>query len=103
MIRRGRHGEVLHGPAVEPVPVVEETASERQHSTMIKLTRLDASHIYVNADLVEFLEETPDTVVSLTTGRKLVVRESAQQVGELIVDYQRRVHGADRTAAILAG
>ncbi|MFN8531958.1 MAG: flagellar FlbD family protein [Dehalococcoidia bacterium] len=70
---------------------------------MIKLTRLDASHIYVNADLVEFLEETPDTVVSLTTGRKLVVRESAQQVGELIVDYQRRVHGADRTAAILAG
>ncbi|MCS6801702.1 MAG: flagellar FlbD family protein [Chloroflexota bacterium] len=69
---------------------------------MIKLTRLDGSHIYVNAELIEFLEETPDTVVSLTTGRKLVVRETADDVSERIIALERRIHGTDRQIASVA-
>ena len=63
---------------------------------MIRLTRLDGSHIYVNAELIEFLEETPDTIVSLTTGRKLVVREAAAEVSDQMVALERRIHGAER-------
>ena len=66
---------------------------------MIRLHRLDGKELVVNADLIETVESTPDTVLSLTTGRKLVVRESVEEVIEEVVRYhRRRSAGADRTA-----
>lgn len=58
---------------------------------MIELTRLGGETLVVNADLIETIEATPDTVVSLTTGRKLVVREAADEVIERVVAYRRRL------------
>jgi len=58
---------------------------------MIELTRLGGEALVVNADLIETIETTPDTVVSLTTGRKLVVRESSAEVIERVVAYRRRL------------
>ncbi len=60
---------------------------------MIALRRLNNQPIMVNADLIESLESTPDTVVTLTTGNKLVVRDTPEEIQDKIVDYQRRVQG----------
>lgn len=58
---------------------------------MIRLTLLDNSDIVVNADMVEFVEKTPDTVISLSTGRKIVVRESVDDVIDRVVNYKRQM------------
>ncbi len=55
---------------------------------MIKVSRLNDSTFVVNCDLIEFIEETPDTVISLTTGKKIIVRESIDEVIEKIVKYR---------------
>lgn len=57
---------------------------------MIRVTRLDDRAIVVNADLIESIEETPDTIISFTTGRKMMVRESLERVLEQVLDYRRR-------------
>ena len=56
---------------------------------MIQVTRLNGSRVEVNALLIEMVEATPDTVITLTTGNKLVVRESVQDVIGLVTDYIR--------------
>ena len=58
---------------------------------MIQLTRLNHVPLIVNADLIEHVEVTPDTVVALTTGQKFLVLESADEVVEKVVDYRRAV------------
>ena len=60
---------------------------------MVRLSRFDSSEFYINADLIETIEKTPDTVISLTNGKKLVVRESAEEVVSRIVEYRRRIAG----------
>jgi flagellar protein FlbD len=62
---------------------------------MIRLTRLNHMALVLNSDLIEHIEETPDTVVTLTTGQILRVRESADQVVARIVEFRRRVFGAE--------
>lgn len=62
---------------------------------MIRLTRLNSSEIIVNSDLIEFVELTPDTVVSLTTGEKIIVKESAEEIIEKILDFKRMIFGRD--------
>lgn len=58
---------------------------------MIHLTRLNHISLVINADLIEFIEVTPDTVISLTTGQKLVVLESADEVIRRVVAFRRAV------------
>jgi len=58
---------------------------------MIQLTRLNHVPLIVNADLIEHVEVTPDTVVALTTGQKFLVLESADEVVEKVVDYRRSI------------
>jgi flagellar protein FlbD len=59
---------------------------------MIKLTRLNDTPVVINCFLIEHLEATPDTVVSLTTGRRFVVRETVDEVVELAVAYLTGLH-----------
>ena len=58
---------------------------------MIYLTRLNDEQIVVNAALIEFIEATPDTIISLATGRKLMVRENVAEVLERVIAYQQRI------------
>lgn len=58
---------------------------------MIKLTRLNNQPLAVNSDLIKFVEQAPDTVITLVTGEKLLVRESADDVLELIVAFRRSI------------
>lgn len=57
---------------------------------MIELTRLNNEKIVVNADLIEFVERTPDTLVTTTTGKKLMVKETIDEVVEKIIAYHHR-------------
>ncbi|HTX99585.1 MAG TPA: flagellar FlbD family protein [Bacteroidota bacterium] len=57
---------------------------------MIELTRLQGQKIIVNVDLIEFIEETPDTLVTTTTGKKLMVKESAEEIVEKAMEYKKR-------------
>jgi flagellar protein FlbD len=59
---------------------------------MIRLTRLNHSEIIINADLIEMLEETPDVVLTLTTGRKLAVSESADEIIDRILKYKALIY-----------
>ena len=56
---------------------------------MIQLTRLNHVPLVLNSDLIEHIEVTPDTVVTLTTGQKRVVLESAEEVVERIIRFRR--------------
>ena len=57
---------------------------------MINVTKLNGSRLVINADLVEFIESTPDTLLSLTTGRKLMIKEDLEAVVQMIIDYRRQ-------------
>jgi flagellar protein FlbD len=60
---------------------------------MIHLTRLNHLPLVLNADLIESIEVTPDTVISLTTGQKLVVLEPAEEVVRRVVEFRRAILG----------
>ena len=66
---------------------------------MIELTRIGGQIFSLNCDLIETVEETPDTVISLTTGKKMLVRESRQDVVDLIVEYKRKIYISDLDAS----
>ena len=57
---------------------------------MIKVTKLNGNELVVNADLIEFIESTPDTLISLTTGRKIMVLEEMDVVIRLAVGYRAK-------------
>ena len=58
---------------------------------MIRLTKLNGSPLSINALFIETVEMVPDTVVTLTTGKKYVVRETMEEVAELVTDFYRQV------------
>ena len=57
---------------------------------MITLTRFNGSNFVLNMDLIETIEATPDTVNTLVTGRKYVVKESVDEIVKEILDFRRR-------------
>jgi flagellar protein FlbD len=59
---------------------------------MINLTRFNGTTYYLNAELIQSVEATPDTVITLTNNVKVVVKESAAMVIKSILEYQRLVH-----------
>ncbi|HUE23657.1 MAG TPA: flagellar FlbD family protein [Bryobacteraceae bacterium] len=61
---------------------------------MIQLTRLNRRPLVLNADLIESIEATPDTVISLTTGQKLVVLEPAEEVVRRVVEFRRAIYSS---------
>ncbi len=60
---------------------------------MIRLHRLNNKEFLVNCELIEFVEETPNTVISMVSGRKLVVSETSGEIQNLIIEYKRKIFG----------
>jgi flagellar protein FlbD len=58
---------------------------------MIYVTRLNHASVVLNCELIEHIETTPDTVISLTTGQKLMVLESADEIVARVVQYRRSI------------
>ena len=59
---------------------------------MITLTRYDNRELVVNADLIQFVESKPDTIITLTTGERIIVKESRDEVIDRIVRYKQIIH-----------
>lgn len=58
---------------------------------MIVITRLDGKCYTLNAEIIETIESTPDTVITLTTGRKLVVKECVDDIIDKTIQYKRKI------------
>ena len=66
-------------PAAQSLQILE-----RQGYKMIEVTKINGVKMLVNTSLIETVEETPDTMITLTSGKKLIVKESRQEVKELV-------------------
>ena len=62
---------------------------------MIRLTRLNHIPLIVNADLIEHIDMTPDTIISLTSGQKFTVLESAEEVVDKVICFRRKLLSPD--------
>ena len=56
---------------------------------MIEVTKLSGQKVLINPELIEVIEETPDTVISFSTGRKIIVKESRQELKNLVELYRK--------------
>ena len=63
---------------------------------MIRVTRLNGKEFVVNAEMIQFVETTPDTVITLVSDEKIVVRESVDEVIARVIAYGQRIRGALR-------
>jgi len=84
------------------------TPSETERPVVIQLTRLNGNPIALNSDLIKFVENAPDTVITLINGEKIIVRENSEDVIHRIVDFRRSVmagfpnwSGSDVNSAVL--
>ena len=58
---------------------------------MIEITKLNGVKTLINPDLIEMVESTPDTMITLTTGRKIIVKESRQEIKNLVKSYRKDI------------
>jgi len=56
---------------------------------MIKVTRLNKSELVINSDLIEFVEASPETIISLVTGKKIMVTEDVDSIIERVAEFKR--------------
>jgi len=72
---------------------------------VIRVSRLNGTEFFINAELIQVVESTPDTIISLTTGVKVIVHEPASEVVKRVIEYRRRaytnryVHSADKSGS----
>jgi len=59
---------------------------------MITVTRLNGETITLNADLIESIETRPDTLITLTTGNKIMVKEKVSEITDKVVEYKRKIN-----------
>jgi flagellar protein FlbD len=69
---------------------------------MIRLTRLNHAALVVNCDLIEHIEMTPDTVISMTTGQRITVLETTEEVIARVVEFRRLLIRVPEIAALEA-
>jgi len=58
---------------------------------MIEVTRLNKKEFVINCDWIETVESTPDTVITLTNGKKYVVAESVDDIIKKVVEYKQKI------------
>lgn len=62
---------------------------------MIDVTRMNGTKLTINSDLIETVEETPDTVITLTTGKKIITKESRQEIKNLVKLFKKEIYTQD--------
>jgi len=67
---------------------------------MINLTRLNGQNLAINADLIERIEDRPDTIITLITGNQFIVKDSVEQVMEKVIQYKQRVNNTHQTNSL---
>ena len=66
---------------------------------MIHVTRLNGTKFCVNSDLIEQIESTPDTVITLTTGNNIIVLEPVEEVRQRVIEYRGDIAAAAQQKA----
>ncbi len=56
---------------------------------MIEVTRLNQKKMMINAEMIEFIESTPDTIITTSSGKKIIVDDSPQEIVKKVVEYRR--------------
>lgn len=59
---------------------------------MIKITKINDRELTINCDLIELIEANPDTTITMTTGRKIIAKESIDDIIDKITSYKKKVH-----------
>jgi len=59
---------------------------------MIKITKINDRELIINCDLIEFMEANPDTTITMTTGRKIIAKESIDDIIDKITSYKKKVY-----------
>lgn len=59
---------------------------------MIRVTRLNDKEFVINTEIIEFIESTPDTVITTTTGKKVIVKEDVDEVIKRVIDFKRKIY-----------
>lgn len=62
---------------------------------MVRLTRYDGTKFVLNCDIIQYVESTPDTIITLVTKEKLMVREKVEDVVEAVIDFKRKIFRGD--------
>jgi flagellar protein FlbD len=65
---------------------------------MIELTKLQNQKFVLNAELIESIEETPDTIITLVSGKRIMVKETVAEVVERVVEYKTRCLTASQSS-----
>ncbi|GMQ60481.1 flagellar FlbD family protein [Vallitalea sediminicola] len=58
---------------------------------MIYVTKLNSEEIVINSDLIEVIEETPNTIITLTTGKKIILKDSSKEIIDKVIKYKRKI------------
>lgn len=58
---------------------------------MIEVTRINDSKLVINVDLIEFVESIPDTIISLTTGKKIIVKETTSEIIDRVAEFKSKI------------
>ena len=80
-------------PALQRGPSGDDRLGRRRRA-VIRVSRLDGRELVVNAELIELIEATPDTHLTLIGGKQLIVRESSDDVVERVIAYRRRTYSS---------
>lgn len=62
---------------------------------MIFVTKMNNEVVLLNNDLIETIEETPDTVVTLTTGKKFIIKESSKEILDKVIEFKMKIYNGD--------
>jgi flagellar protein FlbD len=78
-----------------PSEAAQPASAPKESENMIEVTRLNKKEFVLNCDWIETVEATPDTVITLTNGKKYVVAEKVEDVIEKIIEYKRKIFCAN--------
>lgn len=59
---------------------------------MIKVTRINDAPLVINADLIEFVEASPETIICLTTGKKIMVKQTIDEIIDRVAEFKRKAN-----------
>lgn len=59
---------------------------------MIEVSKLNGEKYFINAETIDFIEQIPDTVLTLASGKKVIVRESPSEIVDKIVSYKQKIY-----------
>ena len=59
---------------------------------MIRVIRINGHEFVVNAEMIEFVESTPDTIITMSDGKKIIVKDSVEEVIEKMIEYKQRCY-----------